>query len=48
MSQWLNHTDHSDVDVLIAAMSDSSWGDCDDQLSTGGYVIFFCGGLVDF
>ena len=36
-----------EIDPSFLAFSDSSWGDCDDQHSTGCYAIFLQGGLVD-
>ena len=48
LSEWFPQTDHSNLDLLLSAFSDLSWGDFDEQLSTGGYMIAFNGSLVDF
>ena len=48
MQQWFPKTGLQDVNMLICAHSDSSWGDYDDQLSTGGYLVMFNGSLIDF
>jgi hypothetical protein len=34
-------------DPTLLAMCDSSWGDCEDHKSTGCYMIFYQGGLID-
>jgi len=35
------------IDPFLLTFTDSSWGDCDEQKSTGCYVILLQGGLVD-
>ena len=35
------------LDMHFIYFSDSSWGDCDNQRSTGSYIGFFQGGVVD-
>jgi hypothetical protein len=37
----------SQLDPSFILFTDSSWGDCDELLSTGCYVIFYQGGIVD-
>lgn len=35
------------IDTTLVTFTDSSWGDCDDQHSTGCYCILLQGGVVD-
>lgn len=37
----------SALDPSLILFTDSSWGDCDDLLSTGCYLILYQGGIVD-
>ena len=34
-------------DNTMVTMCDSSWGDCADHKSTGSYLVFFQGGVID-
>ena len=48
MKDWYPRRGRSDMNMLLCADSDSSWGDYDDQPSTGGYMVLFNVSLVDF
>jgi hypothetical protein len=44
----LRNADLSRLDPYSITIPDSSWGDCDDQRSTGCYLVPFQGGLVAY
>jgi hypothetical protein len=35
-----------DINPILVAFSDASWGDTEDRRSTGSYLIFFQGGII--
>jgi hypothetical protein len=48
LAALLRNADLSRLDPFFITITDSSWGDCDDQRSTGCYLVLFQGGLVDY
>jgi hypothetical protein len=44
----LRDAGHGEVDPTFVYFTDSSFGDCDDARSTGCFLGFFQGGLIDF
>ena len=48
LASLLKEAELSQLDPTFLTITDSAWGDCDDRKSTGCYMIFFQGGLVDF
>jgi hypothetical protein len=48
LAALLRNADLSRLDPYFITITDSSWSDCDDQHSTGCYLVPFQGGLVDY
>ena len=48
LASLLHKADLSHIDPFFLTMTDSSWGDCDLQRSTGCYIVFLQGGVIDF
>jgi hypothetical protein len=47
LTAMLREAGLSKIDPSFVIFTDSSWGDCDELLSTGCYLILYQGGLVD-
>ena len=47
ISQFLADAGHPKLDPSYAMFTDSSFSDCDNSRSTGGYVTLYQGGIVD-
>jgi hypothetical protein len=48
LAALLRNADLTQLDPFFITITDSSWGDCDNQRSTGCYLVLFQGGLVDY
>jgi len=48
LAKWLIDAGLEHIDPTFVEFFDSSWQDCDDGRSTGGYTILFQGGLISF
>jgi hypothetical protein len=48
LAALLRSANLSRLDPFFITITDSSWGDCDNQRSTGCYLVLFQGGLVDY
>jgi hypothetical protein len=47
LTKMLKEAGHGDIDPSFCGFTDSSWHDCDDGRSTGCYMHFLQGGIVD-
>jgi hypothetical protein len=47
LAKMIKEAGHEDIDPSFCGFTDSSWHDCDDGRSTGCYMHFLQGGLID-